>query len=101
METAIADERGNDGPFFNGPELCLVDAAYAPFLQRFLMVERYLNTGILNDFPLVKAWAEALTASTVVEGSVADSFEKTFYGNLRKRGFYVGSLIEQGSAAAD
>ena len=26
--------RGNDGPFFNGPKLSLVDAAYAPFLQR-------------------------------------------------------------------
>jgi glutathione S-transferase len=36
LESALAEERGNDGPFFNGPELCLVDAAYAPFLQRFL-----------------------------------------------------------------
>ena len=33
LEEAIAKERGNDGPFFNGPALSLVDAGYAPFLM--------------------------------------------------------------------
>ena len=45
LEDAIANERGNDGPYFNGDTLCLVDAAYAPFLQRFAFVERVLQTG--------------------------------------------------------
>ena len=55
LEEAIANERGNDGPYFNGPQLCLVDAAYAPFLQRFLIVEQWLQSGVLDDYPLVNA----------------------------------------------
>ncbi len=99
LETAIADERGNDGPYFNGDSLSLVDAAYAPFLQRFQMVERFLQTGVMKDFPLVQAWSDALNASEVVKGSVADSFNDTFYGSLKRRGFYVGDLVETASAA--
>ena len=45
LEEAIANERGNEGPYFNGDRLCLVDAAYAPFLQRFMIAEAKLNTG--------------------------------------------------------
>ncbi len=101
LETALAEERGNDGPYFNGPTMCLVDAAYAPFLQRFLMVEQFAQTGLLGDFPRVKAWAEALAASKIVNGSVHESFSDTFYGNLKKRGFYVGQLIEGTNAAAE
>ena len=39
LEDAIKSERINDGPYFNGDTLCLVDAAYAPFLQRFMIAE--------------------------------------------------------------
>ena len=38
LEEAIDKDRGNDGPYFNGDTLSLVDAAYAPFLQRFGIV---------------------------------------------------------------
>jgi glutathione S-transferase len=34
LDAALA-ERGNTGPYFNGPKFSLVDAAYAPFLQRY------------------------------------------------------------------
>ncbi len=101
LEDAIANERDNDGPFFNGPDLCLVDAAYAPFLQRLLMVEQFSQTNMLRDFPLVKAWAEALVNDERITGSVADSFNDTFYGNLKKRGFYVGTLLSEDVVAAE
>ncbi|MCC6474700.1 MAG: glutathione S-transferase family protein, partial [Burkholderiales bacterium] len=32
--------RGLGGPFFNGPNFSLVDAAYAPFLQRYTFMDR-------------------------------------------------------------
>ncbi len=99
LEQAIAQERGNDGPFFNGRQICLVDAAYAPFLQRFAMVEETLQTGLLDDFPLVKAWSEALLADPRVTGSVPPGFEDEFYGSLKRRGFYVGSLLATQAAA--
>ena len=50
LEQAISEERGNGGPFFSGPDLCLVDAAYAPFLMRFSMVEPLIETGLMADF---------------------------------------------------
>ena len=101
LEDAIAKERGNDGPYFNGPELCLVDAAYAPFLQRLALVEQFVQTGILADFPLIKAWSDALLADDIVIGSVAPSFEEVFFTNLKARGFYVGSLLGETVVAAE
>ena len=101
LEDAIATERGNDGPYFNGAELCLVDAAYAPFLQRLLMVERFTQTAMLREFPLVQAWTEALAANDCVKSSVADSFTDVFYTNLKKRGFYVGTLLSEDVVAAE
>lgn len=99
LEEAIGVERGNDGPFFNGLEICLVDAAYAPFLQRFTMVEAVAQTGLLDGFPLVAAWRDALLADARVTDSVAPSFADEFVASLKRRGFYVGGLFEAASAA--
>ncbi len=93
LETSLTDERGNDGPFFNGPELSLVDAAYAPFFMRFDMVEDKLNTGLLDDYPRVKAWVGALLASDRVQGSTAESFPDQFVAALKKREKYAGTLF--------
>lgn len=100
LEKALAD-RGNDGPYFNGPDLSLVDAAYAPFLQRFLIAEEKLQTGLLNDFPLVKAWADTLMADDRVTGSVAPEFNAAFIANLKRQEFYVGTLFPDEAAAAE
>lgn len=101
LEEAIAKERGNDGPYFNGDKLCLVDAAYAPFLQRFEFVERVLKTGLLKDFPLVQAWSDALLSDDLVTGSVVSHFEDEFAANLKRRGFYVATLLDAGTVAAE
>ena len=101
LEEALAGERGNDGPYFNGPELCLVDAAYAPFLQRYAFVETRLGCGLLNEFPLVQAWSDALLANERVIGSVADSFEREFVGNLNRRGAMTAPAFGAMSDAAD
>jgi glutathione S-transferase len=93
LEAALS-ERGNEGPYFNGPELSLVDAGYAPFLQRFLFVEQWLQTGVLEDYPLVSAWADALVDSDVVRGSVPDSFFEEFSTGMKRRGFYVGEMMD-------
>ena len=100
LEKAIAGQRGNDGPYFNGPDLSLVDAAYAPFLQRFLIADGFLNTSLLDGFPLVRAWTDALLSNEIVTGAVAPYFLEEFYGNLRRREFYVATLIDASAAQA-
>ena len=101
LEEALANERGNDGPYFNGAELCLVDAAYAPFLQRYAFVETRLGCGLLNEFPLVRAWSDALLANERVIGSVADTFEREFISALHRRGAMIAPSFGVVSEAAD
>ena len=101
LEEAIGRERGNDGPFFNGDTLCLVDAAYAPFFQRFAFAERYLQTGFLDAFPLVKAWSDALLSEELVTGSVVSHFEDEFAKSLTRREFYVARFLDAGTQAAE
>ena len=99
LEVAIAKERGNDGPYFNGDKLCLVDAAYAPFFQRFAICEQALQTGLLDEFPLVKAWSEALLTNETVTGSVPPEFPEEFDKNLERRGAYAWTLMTAVRAA--
>src|SRR5688500_16361839 len=54
LEEALG-KRGNDGPYFNGPKLSLVDAAYAPFLQRYTFMYRLRPIGIIEKFPRLAA----------------------------------------------
>ena len=101
LEEALGTEREGDGPYFNDDRLSLVDAAYAPFLQRFAFVEAKLQTGLLRDFPLLQAWSDALLANPLVTGSVPANFEDEFVANLKRRGFHVGSLFEAAGQAAE
>lgn len=100
IEEALEKEREN-GPFFNGPEICLVDAAYAPLLQRFRMNDAVANTGLLDGFPLVSAWTDALLASDLVSKAVPDEFPQAWEDNHRRRDSYVWSLMQEGRAAAE
>ena len=94
LEEALTRQRDlNHGPYFNGPNLSLVDCAYAPFLQRFLIADGYLRTGLLDNFPKVKKWADALLSNETVIGAVAPEFLKEFEESLRRRKFYVASLL--------
>ncbi|MDH3582489.1 MAG: glutathione S-transferase family protein [Hyphomicrobiales bacterium] len=99
LEEAIARQRGNDGPYFNDDRLCLVDAAYAPFFQRFAICEKALQTGLLDDFPHVKAWSDALLANEVVTGSVPGEFAQEFDANLERRGAYAHQILIAARAA--
>ena len=100
LEDAIKNERGNDGPYFNGDTLCLVDAAYAPFLQRFMIAEAKLNTGLLDGFPLVRAWTDALLATNLITGSVAETFVPEFKASMTRYGYHIGTLFAEEAAAA-
>src|SRR5260370_39933210 len=58
LEKAL--EKQGSGPFFNGAEYSLVDSAYAPFLQRYLFLDRIHKIGQLENYPRLKAWTEAI-----------------------------------------
>lgn len=100
LERALTEERGNDGPYFNGPKLSIVDASYAPFLQRFGLMEAVLQSGVMKPFPKVQAWSDALMKNETVTGSVVPNFREEFVKALKNRKLWAASLFE-GKAAAE
>ena len=99
LEGALA-ERGNDGPYFNGPDFSLVDAGYGPFFQRFKICDAVLKTGLLDAFPRVAAWVDALLADDKITGAVPEDFAEKFDRNLENRGALAWRRM-QASAAAE
>jgi glutathione S-transferase len=99
VEEAITRERGNDGPYFNGDKISLVDAGYGPFFQRFAIADSFLKTELLDKFPQVKAWSNALLSSDAIIGAVAPNFEEEYKANLVRRGAYAATLMPQAQAA--
>ncbi len=93
-------QRGNDGPYFNDDKISLVDAAYGPFFMRFSNCDKALQTGLLDEFPLVKTWSEALLSSDAVTGSVPPEFPEAFEKNIEGRGALAWQIM-QGAQAAE
>jgi glutathione S-transferase len=99
LEAALA-ERGNAGPYFNGPKLSLVDAAYAPFLQRYTFMDRLRPVGIIEKFPHLAAWRDALLAAPAVKASTIPGIEEAWHQNLLKRKRWLAKFVPQGAPAA-
>ena len=103
LEEALA-KRGNAGPYFNGPKLSLVDAAYAPFLQRYTFMDRLRPLGIIEKFPLLAAWRDALMLAPAVKASTVPNIEAVWQEGLilRKRWLakYVAASVLGAAEAA-
>jgi glutathione S-transferase len=102
LEEALA-KRGNAGPYFNGTKMSLVDAAYAPFLQRYTFMDRLRPLGVIEKHPLLAAWRDALLAAPAVKASTVPNIEAVWQENLIARGRWLGKFVSQsvlGAAAA-
>jgi glutathione S-transferase len=91
LEDALR-KRGNDGPYFNGPKLSLVDAAYAPFLQRYTFMDRVRSLGLIERYPKLQAWRDALLDAAAVRASTVPEIEAAWQENLVARGRWLGTL---------
>jgi glutathione S-transferase len=98
LEEALA-LRENAGPYFNGPKLSLVDAAYAPFLQRYTFMDRLRPVGIIEKFPKLKAWRDALLAAPAVKASTVPEIEAAWQQNLIKRKRWLAKFVAEKAAA--
>ena len=92
LDAALA-QRGNAGPFFNGTKLSLVDAAYAPFLQRYTFMARLRTLGIIEKYPHLAAWRDALLAAPAVQASTVANFEAVWRQNLIARSRWLGKFV--------
>ena len=83
------------GPFFNGPEIALVDFQYAPVLVRQTILDRVYSTDVLANFEKVRRWTQAVgeRASVIATLSPADDtrpFDEVFLPS-----FYDSHLTTQ------
>ena len=99
LEKAL--ERQGTGPFFNGAKYSLVDAGYAPFLERYFFLDRVRPLGVIEKFPRVKAWAEAILARPSTHSFPEAEFEAMYREGLRRRNSYLSQFIEAPRAAAE
>lgn len=94
-------EKQSSGPFFNGGRYALVDAAYAPFLQRYHFLDRIKPIDKIKDYPRLKAWAEALMARPSTHSFPPTEFEAMYREQIRKRGVYLSQFVGEARAAAE
>ncbi len=94
-------EERNSSPFFNGARCSLVDAAYAPFLQRYFFIDRLKPLGQIEKYPRLAAWAQALVARPSTHSFPPAEFEAMYRDNLKRRNRWVSRFAETAKAAAE
>lgn len=83
------EQQLGEGPFFNGERFALIDAAFAPPLMRFALIERYFDFQLFNNCPKLRAWRKTLLSRDSVQHSVVPEFETLFTGTIRDAGGYA------------
>lgn len=71
------------GPYFNGKELSLVDASYAPLLQRLDYLDE-IRPGIFDAarHPQIVAWKDALLKHPAVRESCVPKIKTLYHEHL-------------------
>lgn len=98
LETALAKQGA--GPFFNGADYSLVDAGYAPFLQRYRFLDRVKRLGHIEKFPRLKAWSDALLARPSTHSFPPAEFETMYREAVKRRKVWVSQFGDAAPAIA-
>jgi glutathione S-transferase len=99
LEKAL--EKQGSGPFFNGAGYGLVDAAYAPFLQRYFFLDRIRKLGHIENFPRLKALGEALVARPSTHSFPPAEFEQLYRRAVKGRNKWLSQFVETAPIAAE
>jgi glutathione S-transferase len=99
LEKALEKQGG--GPFFNGTKYALVDAAYAPFLQRYYFLDRIRPLGQIEKYPRLKAWAETLMARPSTHSFPPAEFEAMYRANVKRRNKWISQFVPSEAVAAE
>jgi glutathione S-transferase len=86
-------ERQGAGPFFNGPRYSLVDAAYAPFLQRHFFLERIRKAGHIDKFRRLKAWAQAIVERPSTHSFPLVEYEGMYRDTVKQRNKWMSQFV--------
>jgi len=62
----------SDGPYFNGADFSLIDAAYAPLFIRLTILQDMIGVKLCENLPRVQKWQQALLALPSVQVANTD-----------------------------
>jgi glutathione S-transferase len=79
----------------------VVDAAYAPFLQRYFFLDRIKRIGHIQKFPRLNAWAETLMKRPSTNSFPPDEFQMMYRQNVKRRKKWVSQFVESAQVAAE
>lgn len=74
-ETLARFERVVAGPWFNGDAPALVDFAAGPALLRLDRIDRWLELGLFDELPKVRAWTDAVLALPAFTETLVPEFD--------------------------
>lgn len=83
------------GPFFNGPDFHLIDAAYAPFFMRLDILEGQCHSGFYENKARISAWASALRERDTVKNSVVPDLAEKYIEYICNTGEYAQSMFSK------
>ena len=82
-----------DGPFFNGDEFALIDAAYAPIFIRLDIFRDLLDLQITDALPKVHNWQENLLALPEVQAARVPELADLFRQLISSRNAYAQARL--------
>jgi glutathione S-transferase len=81
-----------DGPYFNGADFALIDAACAPLFTRFKFLENKYGLSYLPPDTKLGKWAETLVALESVKKSVVPEFDQLLLDYISAADGHIVSL---------
>ena len=82
-----------EGPFFNGEQFYLIDAAAAPLFSRIELLNGFHEINLLGSYSKVTAWSNALLARPSVKAVATDEFQQDVISALRQQKGQIAQFI--------
>lgn len=87
------DQRLGDGPYFDGAEFGLADAAFAPLLRLFDGFDAIADFGFFSGLRRLPAYRDALARRPSVQRAVVADYGERFSHYLAARGSHLSRLM--------
>jgi glutathione S-transferase len=81
------------GPYFNGPDFSLVDAAFGPVFRYFDVIENYGNFEFFADRPKVMSWRSSLNERQSIQQAAVHDYAQRLHRFFLERKSLIANLI--------
>jgi glutathione S-transferase len=88
-----AEKELGEGPFFNGSQFALVDAAFAPIFRYLAVVDPDGELGFFDGLDKVNRWRKALAERPSVKQSVVEDYPQRLYLFISAKDTILGNRL--------